>query len=162
MGLLYRVDPLDKVEGSVEHHLAHEQEILHRSGVIFLRRPQGEFMVQQRPPNRTTTRVRADASVAFHVAFGESYEAAAMRELQRASGIETPLTFLGKFRHKDPPEHQIVAVFSGLSDAQVRIDPLESMGWEWLTKDGIDSLLKSADGATPWLRTAWRLVRHRL
>lgn len=161
MELLYRVSPDDQVEGSVERSRAHQEGILHRAGIVFLQRSDRSILIQHRSPSKSIFPDCYDASAAFHVTYGESYEQAAVRELQEEAGVSAKLTFLGKFRHRDPPEDQFVGVFTGSSDALIRTDPSESTGYEFLTKEGIDTLVRSAR-VTPWLRSGWPLARDRL
>ncbi len=159
--LLYRVTPDDTVEGSVDRDRAHAEGVLHRSGIVFLRRSNGQILVQHRSPSKRIFPDRYDCSAAFHVTFGESYEEAAVRELREETGVSAPVRRLGKFTHHDPPEHQIVAVFACESDAPIELDPTESTGFEFRTTAEVDEIVKSGR-ITPWLRDGWPLARDRL
>ncbi len=161
MELVYHVSPDDSVLGPVERDRAHLEGLLHRSGMVFLSRSDGSTLLQHRSPEKKTFPDRYDASCAFHVAFGESYSEAAERELAEETGISSPLTFVSRFVHHDPPEHQIVAVFVGRSDASVQVDPAESTGYEFLSPDEVDGVVRNGR-ITPWLRDGWPLVRDRL
>lgn len=156
--LLYRVTADDVVEGSVERDRAHAEGILHRSGVVLLTRGDGMVLIQHRSPSKRIFPDRFDCSAAFHVTFGETYEAAAERELGEETGVSAAVQWVGKFTHHDPPEHQIVAVFTASSDARVRIDTSESSGYEFRTKSEVDTIL-ARGRVTPWLRDSWPLVR---
>ena len=159
--LLYRVTAEDAVEGSVERDRAHAEGVLHRSGVVFLKRGDGRILVQHRSPSKRIFPDRYDCSAAFHVTFGESYEQAAVRELSEETGVSASVVWVGKFTHHDPPEHQIVAVFTCESDSPVEIDRSESAGFEFRTKAGIDTITREGR-VTPWLRDGWPLARDHL
>ena len=159
--LLYRVTADDTVVGPVERTLAHAEGILHRSGLVFLRRSDGRILLQHRSPTKRIFPDAYECSAAFHVTFGESYEQAAERELREETGVSAPVRRLGKFTHHDPPEHQIVAVFTSTSDAPIRLDPTEATGYEFLTKPEVDRVLRDRR-VTPWLRDGWPLARDHL
>jgi isopentenyl-diphosphate Delta-isomerase len=159
--LLYRVTPEDEVLGSVDRDAAHGVGALHRSGIVFLGRSDGRILMQHRTPSKRIFPDRYDCSAAFHVAFGESYEQAAVRELREETGVSAPVRWVGKFTHHDPPEDQIVAVFTCESDAPIRVDPTESAGSEFLRKAEIDTIVRSKR-VTPWLRDGWPLARGHL
>jgi isopentenyldiphosphate isomerase len=92
------------------------------------------------------------------VRFGETYDEAARRELVEETGINSQLTYLGKFAHFDPPENEIVAVFASESDKVVRIDLDESSVMEFWSKEEVDSIV-DGKSTSPWLRDAWKLLR---
>lgn len=155
--LLYHVTEDDEEVGSVERAVAHADGLLHRSGLVFLLRPDARILIQHRSPQKATFPAAYDASAAFHVTFGESYEEAAERELREETGVSAPLRFLGRFTHHDPPEHQIVAVFLAWSNDPIRIDPSEATGYELLTRYEVDRLVREGP-VTPWLRHGWSLA----
>lgn len=158
MELLYQVDELDNVIGPVDRQDAHRSGLLHRSGMIFVRRRDGKVLIQHRSRSKETFPGCLDSSAAFHVTYGESYESAASRELLEETGISAPMTYVGKFIHRDPPENEVVAVYHCDSDEAVRVDPAESEGFEFLALADVDALLASSR-PTPWLRDGWPLAR---
>jgi len=156
--MVYLVDGHDRVLGAVERKEAHQKMLLHRAGIVFLSRSDGSILIQHRSLSKETFPGRYDASVSFHVTYGESYADAAARELGEETGISAPVSYAGKFTHHDPPEHEVVAVFHCTSDEEVRIDLAESEGFEFLDDAKIDSLIASGN-VTPWLREGWRAAR---
>ena len=161
MELLYHVRRDDSVVGQVERDWAHTKEILHRSGIVFLTRSDGKVLLQHRSLKKKIFPDCFDSSCAFHVTFGESYEQAAARELTEEIGISAPLTYLGKFSHHDPPENQMVAVFSCSSDQTLKVDENEASGASFYTREEVDNIVTS-QRTTPWLRDGWKLARDKL
>ncbi len=157
--LLYHVAEDDSVIGSVERSTAHRDQLLHRSGMIFLLRSDGKILLQHRIPTRATFPGRWDSSSSFHVTFGESYEQAARRELKEETGISAQPTFLGKFTYHVPPENEIVAVFSCKSDDPVRLDESESSEASFHTRDEVEAIAASKVAA-PWLREGWKILAN--
>lgn len=144
--------------GPVERDRAHAGGSLHRSGIVFLARSDGKILLQHRSPGKEIFPGCFESSCAFHVVFGESYEQAAVRELLEEVGISAPLTYLGKFSHHDPPENQIVAVFSCHSDHVLKIDEREASEAHFYSPEEVDGIVASQK-TTPWLRDGWKLAR---
>jgi isopentenyl-diphosphate delta-isomerase len=158
MELLYYVNENDEVLGSISRDLAHSKQLLHRTGMIFLINTKNEVLITTRNPERITYPSTYDASVSFHVTYGETYEAAAKREMFEEIGIQAPLTYLGKFQHQDPPEHQIVAVFLCVSDNIPRVDPSEFSHHNFYTITQADDLVRN-EITTPWLCDGWPFLK---
>ncbi len=131
--LLCRVAAADTVNGFVDRERAHAEEILHRSGVGFLRRSDGRILIQQRNPSKRIFPNCYGCSSAFHVTLGETHAQAAVRELREETGVSSVVHWVGKFTHHDPREPQIVAVFTASSDAPIQVAPSESYGCEFRT-----------------------------
>ena len=159
--LLYHVRKDDSVVGSVERDRAHAGTVLHRSGMVFLLRSDVTILLQHRSPKKTIFPDCFDSSSSFHVMFGESYEQAAGRELLEETGISAPLKYLGKFSHYDPPENQVVAVFSCTSDGPVEIDESEASGAFFYPPEEVDRIVAS-QRTTPWLRNGWIMARNKI
>lgn len=156
MELIYRINDKDKVIGPIDRDRAHAEEVLHRSGMVFLERSDKKILIQHRSPLKKTFPDCFDASSTFHVAFGETYRRAAKRELREETGVDAKVVYLGKFLHHDPPEHQMVAVFSSKSDDAIRLDRTEATSAEFLSRGEIDEIVAKRE-ITPWLRDGWKL-----
>ena len=161
MELLYHVTKDDSVLGPVERSKAHDNQLLHRSGIIFLIRSDGKIMLQHRSPSKTPFPDCWDSSASFHVMFGESYEEAATRELREETGISAQPAYLGKFSYHVPPENETVAVFWCKSDETVRIDSSESSGASFHAADEVERIIGS-EVIAPWLARGWKLTTKRM
>ncbi len=86
------VDSTDTVVGQKTKDEAHALGLPHRASCIFVFH-NGRLLIQRRSLEKNGD---LDPSVSGHVAAGESYEAAAGRELFEEIGIRAPLTYIGK------------------------------------------------------------------
>jgi len=152
--MLFHVNEADEVLGQVSRQEAHEKGVLHRSGMVFLVNSHGDILITMRSAAKETFPSRYDASVTFHVTYGETYAASAQRETLEEIGIVAPLTYLGKLLHHDPPEHQIVAVFLCTSDTEPNVDRAEVSGHHFYSRAEIDCRIMPSK-ITPWLRDGW-------
>ncbi|MEK7630171.1 MAG: NUDIX hydrolase [Patescibacteria group bacterium] len=86
-----KVDLNDKVVGKTTKKKAHEMGYPHRVAAIFVFDKNGKLLVQKRKEDGWL-----DHSVGGHVSAGESYGAAALRELQEELGLRREkLDFVG-------------------------------------------------------------------
>lgn len=155
--LLYLVDEQDNVIRPIDRDEAHRTLALHRSGISFILNRKKEVFLQHRAPTKKTFPGLYDSTSSFHVAFGESYREAADRELTEECGISVPLEYLGKFRHLDPPDNQIVAVFIGYAEEITRLDPEEAVGGKWCSLESVEKIVKEGK-VTPWLRDGYKIL----
>jgi isopentenyl-diphosphate Delta-isomerase len=149
---LWLVDENDQPLGKVERAEAHQNLRTHRSGIVFLVDGRKRVYIAQRASTKSIFPGRYDSSASFHVAYEESYEQAAIRESVEELGLCGPLTEIGKFCHRDPPESQFVAVFvmEHLGE-RVTLDPDEASGGAFYTLAEAMRILRE-ESCTPWLR----------
>lgn len=76
---------------TITRRQAHEQSLPHRIAAVFVFSEDDKLFVQVRRDNG-----RFDHTVGGHVDVGESYEQAAVREMQEEVGIDAPLTLVAK------------------------------------------------------------------
>ncbi|MBU0952915.1 MAG: NUDIX domain-containing protein [Nanoarchaeota archaeon] len=159
MELLYHVTDADEVLGPIDRDKAHKEERLHRTGMVFVKNTAGKYFIVRRAAKPTFPNCY-DSPVSFHVVFGETYDDAAHREYKEETGLDTDLQFIGKFRHYDPPERQIVSVYLAITDEEPRLDVHEAVSGAWYTERDVREIIASGD-VTPWLRDGFRLVTAR-
>jgi isopentenyldiphosphate isomerase len=121
------VDDHDLVVGSAT--LAHclSEGLLHRAVAVLVVRTNGSILLQRRSKQDRWQPGLWTLSCTGHVKRGEAYREAAVRELKEELGLRTPLRNSGK--HKLPPitqdrltEHEWIALFFAVTDAEVAID----------------------------------------
>jgi 16S rRNA (adenine1518-N6/adenine1519-N6)-dimethyltransferase len=81
----------DVVVGCATKEEAHEKQFAHRIGVVFVFY-RDQLLIQLRTPEKDGM---LDPSAAGHVATGETYEQAAIREMEEEIGVRAPVVFLG-------------------------------------------------------------------
>lgn len=101
------VDEQDQVTGQATRAEVHAGKLLHRAVHVFVLNRRGELLLQRRSLLKDCHPGVWDSSVSGHLDAGESYEAAAIRELEEEMGI------------------------TGVQAEEVaRIPPSEATGWE--------------------------------
>jgi 16S rRNA (adenine1518-N6/adenine1519-N6)-dimethyltransferase len=101
------VDADDQVVGQATRREVHEKNLLHRAVHVFVVNRHGEVLLQKRSRFKDAHPGVWDSSVAGHLDAGESYDSAAVRELEEEMGI------------------------SGVATEEIgRIAPCEATGWE--------------------------------
>ena len=107
--LLEVVDAQGNVVGWETRLKIHAQGLLHREVYVWFYTRQGEVIFQHRSPTKDTYPNLLDATVGGHVALGEDYLAAALREMEEETGVQVQgadLRYLWTFHHKSPnPSH---------------------------------------------------------
>jgi 16S rRNA (adenine1518-N6/adenine1519-N6)-dimethyltransferase len=101
------VDEADTVIGQATRAEVHQRDLLHRAVHIFAYNKRGELLLQKRSALKDRHPGKWDSSVSGHLDAGESYEAAARREMDEEMGIR-----------------------DGEIEEIARIPPSEATGWE--------------------------------
>lgn len=122
------VDYGDVVVDTLTKKEAHDNELLHRTVMVFVFDSARNLLLHR----RATTK-RLDASASGHVSTGETYGEAAARELEEEIGLHTPLThvrtILAKKGEMVGPylltHHIGIFVGTNMADEPIRILPEE-------------------------------------
>ncbi len=81
------VDADDQVTGTATRAEVHAQKLTHRAVHVFVFNKRGDLLLQKRSLRKDMCPGLWDSSVSGHLDSGESYEAAAVRELEEEMGI---------------------------------------------------------------------------
>lgn len=124
------VDVDDRVTGKALLERCLRDGLLHRAVAILVFRKDGRLVLQQRALRDHWHPGRWTLSCTGHVKTGESYTAAARRELVEELGLRAALTPLARFRvpkvrSRGVVELEIVGVFTCRTDKPLRIDRKE-------------------------------------
>lgn len=96
------VDENDKPVGKASMYEAYKKGLIHQVVFIFVKDPAGNILLQKRSPDVIHYPSRWDISAGGHVDEGESYEAAAQRELGEELGLSNvPLEEIVSFREDE-------------------------------------------------------------
>ncbi len=141
--LFYFVDDDDNVIGSVKRAEAHQSNsIKHRSIFILLFNDHDELLLQKRSQSKDTFPGFWTVSTSGHVAYGQSYDEASVREIQEELGLELPLERLQKIYLKE--EREFAFIYRGLFIDEMRInfDQDEVSEVKWVALDKLPNFIK--------------------
>ena len=100
--------------------------LIHRVAHVLVFNGSGELYLQKRSRRKDVQPGKWDTSVGGHVDAGESYDAAARREMGEELGIrEGTLEFLYKYLHRNDYESEYVGTYRCLWDGPILPDPEE-------------------------------------
>src|SRR5580765_3560579 len=119
------VDKHDRVVGQAPRSVVHAKKLLHRAVHIFVFNSQGELLVQKRSALKDEYPLCYTSSASGHLSAGETYEAAAPRELAEELGLAGPLEWLAKFPAGPQTSQEHTVLYRATTDAPPQIDPRE-------------------------------------
>ena len=127
------VDENDSVVGSSTIERALRGGLLHRAVAVLVIRSTGKYLLQQRSKKDLWQPGLWTISSTGHVGRGETYAAAAKRELLEELGLEAELSPVKKYllpllQSGGLTEREWVTLYVGRTDAPCEIDPIEIEG----------------------------------
>lgn len=156
------VDEQDRVLRQAPRSVVHANRWLHRASHIFVFNSRGELLVHRRSAIKDECPLKFTSSASGHVSAGESYDVAAVRELQEELGLTSPIEFLGIIPADGAAtsfEHS--GLFRTVTDAIPVFDPGEIESGEFLPMEEVVRRVAAApESFTPCFRTllAWYQV----
>jgi isopentenyl-diphosphate delta-isomerase type 1 len=132
--LFYLVDDQDSVLGSIARAKAHQdRNTIHRAVDIILTNSLDQVLVQKRSQFKDTNPGFWTLSASGHVTYGQSYDEAALRELEEELGVRVPLTFLKKTLFRSEREQEYTSIYLGtLEDTPTHFDTTEVEAVKWV------------------------------
>ena len=121
------VDEEDRVIGKATREEIHRKGLLHRSVHIFVFNRVGQLYIQKRSMNKDMYPGCWDSSASGHVDFGESYETAAVRELEEELGLKARVVQWFKIKACLETGWEHVTFFTAHATGDIRINPDEIM-----------------------------------
>jgi len=116
------VDEHDRVTGQAPRSVVHARQLLHRAVHIFVFNSRGELLLQKRSALKDEFPGCYTSSASGHLAAGESYDAAAPRELAEELGLAGTLQRLAKFPAGPETSYEHTVLYRLTSDAAPQID----------------------------------------
>src|SRR6187401_3434884 len=95
--LIEVVDSDDVVVEIVDRERVRSERLRHRTAFVVVRSTRGEILAHRRAETKSFAPGEWDLGFGGGVAVGESYEAAAARELAEEAGISTPLRLVSEY-----------------------------------------------------------------
>jgi len=147
--LLTQVDQNNKVIGGIERGKAHaSKEICYRTIFVLVINEKNEVLLQKRSPTKDLYPNCWDLSVGGHVAYGDSYEVTALRELDEELGIKADMNELidkGKVLVTLPSSNEFFEVFeySLKKTDSINFAAEEVAEIRWLSLDKIKESMKN-------------------
>jgi isopentenyldiphosphate isomerase len=134
------VNEENRVVGRATRSQVHgNPSLLHRAAHVLVVNAAGEIFLQRRSRAKTVQPRKWDSSVGGHVNAGESYEAAAGREMEEELGIVgASLEFLYTYIHRNAYESEYVATFRTSWEGPFQLHPEEIDDGRFWSFDEID------------------------
>lgn len=119
------VNEEDQVIGKATREECHKSKLIHRSVYIFLINSKKEIFIQKRSMTKDLYPGYYTGSATGHVDYGETYDQAALRELEEELGIKVQPRRLGKFTSFSDIEKEISTVYLCKYDGEIRFNKEE-------------------------------------
>jgi len=126
------VDRDDRVVGKATRGEIHQKGLLHRSVHIFVFNRKGQLYIQKRSMSKDQYPGCWDSSAAGHVDWGETYEAAAARELKEELGIRARLIYWFKIKACLETGWEHVGFFTAHTQEEIRANPEEIIDGKYM------------------------------
>lgn len=156
------VDEEDRIIGRALRTECHgNPRLIHRVAHVLVFDSQGRLLLQKRAMSKDVQPGKWDTSVGGHLDLGESYEAAAHRELREELGVGgQALTFLYHSRLRNDVEAENVATYLTCHDGPFAFAAAEIEDIRFWTPEEIDAALGSGL-LTPNFEEEWACWKRR-
>ncbi len=133
------VNAQDEVIGVAPRSRVHAEGLRHRAAHVLVYDRAGQLFVQRRSFSKDNSPGLWDTSAAGHLASGEDYADAALRELEEELGVmpEAPLEALFRFDASAGTGQEFVWVYRAVVGSALRPDPTEIIDGRWCTPEAL-------------------------
>ncbi len=136
------VDEEDHVIGKETREKCHNTKLIHRSVYIFLNNSKKGIFIQKRSMMKDLYPGYYTGSASGHVTFGETYDKAALRELEEELGVKAQLKRIGKFKCFSEMYNDISTVYLCNYDGDITINEDEISHGLFLNLKQIDEEIR--------------------
>jgi len=166
--MIILVDRNDREIGYEDKMKPHLEGRLHRAFSVFVFNSDGKMLLQKRAKSKYHSGGLWTNACCSHPRKGEKTDGAAHRRLSEEMGFDCPLeerfTFIYKAKlDRGLTEHEFDHVFTGTYDGEVKPNPEEADGFDWV---GIENLKKdikmNSRNYTVWFKIALPKVLENL
>jgi isopentenyl-diphosphate delta-isomerase type 1 len=134
-------DEQDRVIGRAARSEVHRRGLLHRAVHIWVFHSDGRLLIHLRSAAKDEYPGCWTSSASGHVDAGETYEAAAERELREELGVALPLTPLVRLPAGPETANEHTMLYRCETDGPLHPDPHEIERVEWRSVDEIAALI---------------------
>ena len=161
MNKIVLIDKNDQVLGLKEKFATHKIPVpLHRAiSIVIFSKDRTKMLITKRAECKPTWPEFWTNAVCSHPYPKETYWKAAERRIMEELGFKTKLkeafdfSYEAKMDNKIWGEHELDHVFTGIYEGQVRPDPGEASGYEWIKIGDLKKdLKKNSKKYTPWFK----------
>ncbi len=152
MELIDIVDLEDRVIGNASRKEIYEKLLRHRIVHIFVFNNKDQLALNLISKDSKSYPLHWGSSVAGHVQSGETYEQAAVRELEEELGIKSSLEFLGKQFYKKENKHdKVLGVFKTVYSGQLNVNKDEIEKIKFFNPAQIQDMITKKEKIAPEL-----------
>jgi isopentenyl-diphosphate delta-isomerase type 1 len=154
------VDGSDRVVGTARRGDVHANGWLHRAVHVMVCRENGDVFVQKRSMGKDSYPGRWDSSSSGHLDSGESYDAAAERELEEELGI-TPgnVVQIGSLTASKETGNEFVKIYKATSEGPFVLHPDEIAEGKWVSVSSLRKWIhETPEDFAPCFVTVWDSV----
>jgi len=125
------VDENDRVIGQAPRSVVHAQKLAHRAVHVFVFNSRGELLLQKRSARKDEYPLCYTSSASGHLGAGETYEAAAPRELEEELGLSARLEWLAKFSAGPDTSQEHTVLYCTTTDVlpQFDVDEIDAISF---------------------------------
>ena len=136
------VNKEDHVIGKETREKCHNTKLIHRSVYIFLNNSKKGIFIQKRSMMKDLYPGYYTGSASGHVSFGETYDQAALRELEEELGVRAQLKRIGKFKCFSEMDNEISTVYLCNYDGDITLNEDEISHGLFLNLKQIDEEIR--------------------
>lgn len=125
-------DAEDRVIGQAPRSDVHARKLLHRAVHIWVFNSSGELLLHLRSASKDEYPLCWTSSASGHLAAGEDYETAAVRELAEELGLSGALQFVGRLSASPQTAYEHTVLYTLTTDTPPQPDPGEIAGIRYL------------------------------
>lgn len=140
--LVEQVDEHDRIVSVVDREKAIENHWLHRVATTVCRDPEGRILVHRRQDDVSRFPGQYNWLIGGAAEVGETYEAAAARELTEELGVQAPVRFVFKFLCRGVISPYWLGVHEAVITDVITPDPSEIAWHGWVTETELQEALR--------------------
>jgi isopentenyldiphosphate isomerase len=137
------VDDNDNVVGRASRDECHKKRLTHRSVMFFILDKQNRILVNRRAKGKEFFGGQWSIVLGGHVACGERYDTALLREAEEEAGMRTRPFKLGFFKKRLPQEKENVMVYGFVTDQKPKLQKEEIDFGEFMTIEEAKEKMKT-------------------